>query len=75
MDQVTAFDLIGKTVSLTIDGHPVDGVMVTGNNISTDRPTTIDLLLPTPIGEPPRRRRVRLDQVELASDNDGPTAK
>lgn len=66
MDQGTAFDLLGKTVSLIIDGRRVDNVMVTGNNISTSGPTTIDLLLPTAIGEPDRRVRVPLSRVEVA---------
>jgi hypothetical protein len=66
MDLVTAFDLVGQTVSLIIDGRRVDGVMVTGHNVSSSGPAYLDLLLPTPVGERVRRRRVRLDQVELA---------
>jgi len=66
MDQRTAFDLLGKTVTLIIDGRRVDNVMLTGNNISTSGPTTIDLLLPTPIGERDRRVRVPLSKVEVA---------
>jgi len=66
MDHGTAFDLLGKTVSLIIDGRRVDNVVVTGNNISTSGLTTIDLLLPTPIGERDRRVRVSLSRVEVA---------
>jgi hypothetical protein len=65
MDDGTAFDLIGKTASLIIDGRRVDDVMVTGNQISTSGPSYIDLLMPTPVGEPNKRRRVQLDEVEL----------
>jgi len=39
---------------------------VTGNQVSTRGPGYIDLLLPTPVGEPDRRIRVRMDQVEVA---------
>jgi len=35
MDDGTALDLIGKTASLIIDGRRIDGVMVTGNQVST----------------------------------------
>lgn len=66
MDDGTAFGLLGQTVSLIIDGRRVDGVMVTGQHISTSGPPSIDLLLPTPIGERDKRVRVRLDRVELA---------
>lgn len=66
MDDGTAFDLIGKTASLIIDGRRVDGVMVTGNQVSSSGPGYIDVLLPTLIGEPVNRRRLRLDQVDLA---------
>jgi len=66
MDDGTAFSLIGQTTSLMIDGRRVDGVMVTGNQISTSGPGYMDLLLPTPVGEPDRRLRIRMDKVELA---------
>lgn len=66
MDDETAFNLIGKTASLIIDGRRVDDVMVTGNHISSTSPSYIDLYLPTPIGQRERRIRVRLDRVELA---------
>jgi hypothetical protein len=70
MDDGTAFPLLGQTVSLIIDGRRVDGVMVTGLNLTHQKgspPTgTIDLLLPTLVGEPDKRLRVRLDKVELA---------
>jgi len=39
---------------------------VTGNQVSTSGPGYIDLLLPTPVGKPDRRMRVRIDKVELA---------
>jgi hypothetical protein len=66
MDDGTAFNLIGQTASLLIDGRRVDGVMVTGNQVSTSGPGYLDLLLPTPVGERDRRIRVRMDKVELA---------
>jgi hypothetical protein len=66
MDDGTAFGLLGQTRSLMIDGRRVDGVMVTGNQVSTSGPGYIDLLLPTLIGEPDKRIRVRLDKIELA---------
>jgi hypothetical protein len=66
MDDGTAFHLIGQTVSLIIDGRREDDVFVKGNNISTSSPTTLDLVLRTPVGEPLRRRVVRIDKVELA---------
>jgi hypothetical protein len=66
VDDGTAFNLIGQTTSLMIDGRRVDGVMVTGNQVSTSGPGYIDLLLPTAIGEPERRIRVQVDKVELA---------
>jgi len=71
MDDGTAFSLLGQTASLTIDGRRVDGVMVTGLNLFHRKGAplagTMDLLLPTPVGEPDRRLRVRLDKVEVAS--------
>jgi hypothetical protein len=67
MDLVTAFDLVGKTVPLIIDGRRVDDVMVTGHHVSSNGPASLNLYLPTPIGQPDRRIRVSLDQVELAS--------
>lgn len=70
MDDKTAFDLIGQTVSLIIDGRREDDVFVKGNNISTGSPTTLDLVLRTPVGEPTRRLRVRIDKVELAPQDD-----
>jgi len=66
MDEATAFDLVGKTVSLIIDGGREDGVLVIGHNVSTHSPTSIDLLLRTRIGEPEKRIRVPMDKVELA---------
>jgi len=66
MDDKTAFELIGQTVSLIIDGRREDDVFVKGNNISTSHPTTLDLVLRTPIGAPDRRIRVPLSRVELA---------
>jgi hypothetical protein len=66
MDDGTAFDLIGKTASLIIDGRRVDDVMVTGNEVATHGPGYINLLLPTPVAQPDRRIRVRMDNVELA---------
>ncbi len=66
MDDGTAFGLLGQTASLIINGRRVDGVMVTGNQVSTSGPGYIDLLLPTPVGKPDRRMRVRIDKVELA---------
>jgi hypothetical protein len=66
MDLVIAFDLIGKAVPLIIDGRRVDGVMVTSHHVSSSGPASLDLHLPTPIGQPDRRMRVRLDHVELA---------
>jgi len=68
MDQGTAFRLYkeGEPVSLIIDGRRVDGVMVTGQHVSSSGPASLDLHLPTPIGEPDRRIRVRLDRVEIA---------
>jgi hypothetical protein len=68
MDDGTAFDLIGQTTSPIIAGRHVDGVMVTGNQVSVSGgPGYMDLLLPTPVGERDGRLRVRLDRVELAS--------
>ena len=54
MDQGTAFRLYkeGEPVSLIIDGRRVDGVMVTGQHVSSSGPASLDLYLPTPIGEP-----------------------
>ncbi len=66
MDAGTAFNLIGQTTSLMIDGRRVDGVMVTGNQVSSSGPGYLDLLLATPVGEPDRRLRVRMDKVEFA---------
>jgi hypothetical protein len=69
MDRGTAFRLLkeGRPVSLIIDGRRVDGAMVIGNPVSSGGPGYIDLLLATPIGEPDKRVRVRVDQVELAT--------
>jgi hypothetical protein len=39
---------------------------VKGNHISTDRTTSLELVLRTRIGEPDRRIRVPLDLAELA---------
>ncbi len=67
MDDGTAFDLIGHTTSLMIDGRRVDGVMVTGNQVSMSAgPGYMYLLLPTPVRERGRRLRVRLARLELA---------
>ena len=68
MDLATAFRLYteGQPVSLIIGGSRVDGVMVTGNPVSSSGPASLDLYLPTPIGQPDRRIRVGLDRVELA---------
>jgi len=70
MDQGTAFRIYkeGEPVSLIIDGRRVDGVMVTGQHVSSSGPASLDLDLPTPIGEPDRRIRVRLDRVEVAPE-------
>jgi hypothetical protein len=69
MDDGTAFRLLneGQPVSLTIDGRRVDGVLVTGLRMSSVSPASIELLLPTRIGEPDKRIRLGLDKVELAS--------
>ena len=69
MDRGTAFRLLkeGQPVSLIIDGRCVDGAMVIGNPVSSSGPSYLDLLLATPIGEPDKPMRVRLDQVELAT--------
>ena len=66
MDEKTASDLLGQTVSLIIGGRLEEGAMVTGLNVSSAHPTTMDLLLRTPIGERDRRERVALSKVELA---------
>jgi hypothetical protein len=66
MDDGTAFELLGQTASLMIDGRRTDGVMVTGHQVSSSGPGYLDLLLPTPIGEADRRIRVRMDRVDLA---------
>lgn len=70
MDDGTAFGLLGQTRSLMIDGRRVDSATVTGLNLTHQKGSTatgtMALLLPTPIGQPDRRMRVRLDQVELA---------
>jgi hypothetical protein len=70
MDQGTAFRLYkeGEPVSLIINGRRVDGVMVTGQHVSSSGPASLDLYLPTPIGEPDRRIRVRLDRVEIVPE-------
>lgn len=65
MDDGTAFNLIGQTTSPIIDGRRVDGVMVTRNQVYTSGPGYLDLLLPTPVGKPDRRLRIRIDKVEL----------
>jgi hypothetical protein len=68
MDDGTASRLLteGQPVSLIIEGRRVDGVMVAGLQVSSHRPTYIDLLMPTPVGEPDRRRQVPLNRVEMA---------
>jgi len=66
MDDGTAFNLIGQTTSLMIDGRRVDGVMVTGNEVSTSGPGYLVVVLPTLVGQPTKRVRVRMDKVELA---------
>ena len=43
MDDKTAFDLIGKTASLIIDGRRIEDVKVTGNQIPLGGPGYIDL--------------------------------
>jgi Fic family protein len=68
MDDGTAFELLGQTVALMIDGLRVEGVMVAGHKVSSSGPGTVDLLLPTRIGEPENRVRITLDKVELAPD-------
>ena len=70
MDEKTAFDLIGQVRSLMVDGRPEEGAMVTGLNVSTSHPTTMDLLLRTRIGERNRRVRVPVSKVELAPQDD-----
>ncbi len=68
MDDGTAFRLLneGQPVSLTIEGRRVDGVLVTGLRMSSVSPASIELLLPTRVGEPDNRIRLGLDKVELA---------
>ncbi len=68
MDDGTAFRLFteGQPVSLMLDGRPEEGAMVAGFNVSSGHPTTMDLLLRTPIGKPGRRVRVPVSKVELA---------
>jgi hypothetical protein len=69
VDEQTAWEVFtaGQQISVTIDGHRVDGVLVTGLNISSRAPQTMDLLLPTKIGEAQRRIRVAISKVELSS--------
>lgn len=68
MDEATAFGLLGEVVSLTVDGRRFDGVMVAGHKVSSTGPGTIDLVLPTRVGEPENRIRLTVDRVELAPD-------
>lgn len=68
MNGETAWRLFneGQQVNLLIDGKRVDGVMVTGLNISSSGSDRIKLLLPTRIGERDKRVELALDRVELA---------
>ena len=68
MDEETAWRLFneGQPVSLIIDGQRVNPVLVTGLSLGFNQPRSIDALLPTPIDEPDRRRRIGLETVELA---------
>lgn len=68
MDDGAAFQLFtkGQPVSLMIEGRREEDAMVAGLNVSSGHPTTMDLLLRTPIGEPDRRIRVPASKVELA---------
>jgi hypothetical protein len=68
VDHGTAFRLLkeGQPASLIIEGRRVDGVMVRALPTSSSGPGYMDLLLPTPVGEPDRLDRVRMDKVELA---------
>jgi hypothetical protein len=69
MDEGTAFRLLneGQPVSLIIRDSRVDGVLVTGLHLSSSTRTSIDLLLPTRIGEPDNRLHLALEEVVLAS--------
>ncbi len=71
MDEATAFGLLGQVVSLIVDGRRFDGVMVAGHQVSSSGPGTVDLLLPTRVGEPEKRAHVTVDRVELAPDLTG----
>ena len=68
MDHATAFRLFteGQYVSLVIEGRRVDRVLVKGLHAASPGPSHLDLLLPTPVDEPDRHLRVRMDKVELA---------
>jgi hypothetical protein len=69
MDDATARRLWqeGQPVSLNVKGRRFDNVLVTGHHVSSGSPTEVDLLLPTPLGEPDRRLRVGVDEVDLVS--------
>jgi hypothetical protein len=60
--------LLGQVVPLMEDGRRLAGVMVAGHQVSSSGPGTVDLLLPTRVGEPEKRVRVTVDMVELAPE-------
>jgi hypothetical protein len=76
MDDGAAFQMFtkGQPVSLIIEGRREEGAMVTRLNVSSGHPTTMDLLLRTPIGERDRRVRVPISKVELAPQDDAELA-
>lgn len=69
MDRQQAFKLFkeGRPVKVRVGGKVHENVLITALNDGSASATTVTLLLPTPIGEPDRLSRWRIDQIEVVA--------
>jgi hypothetical protein len=69
MDRQQAFKLFreGRQLKVRVGGKVYENVLITALNDGSASSATVTVLLPTPIGEPDRLSRWRIDQIEVVA--------